>query len=56
MNYEDILKIICDSLRYPEFVKAFENLNQFEQKELCEEIERVMQSIYNEGYEDCEDE
>ncbi|MFA5166567.1 MAG: hypothetical protein WC449_04740 [Candidatus Paceibacterota bacterium] len=47
MDYEDILKIICDSLHYPEFAKA---------KELCQQFENILQSVYNEGYEELTEE
>jgi hypothetical protein len=51
---EDILNILCDSIHYPDFNTAWDNLNLFERKEFAQLIEDVLSTVYQDGYDECE--
>lgn len=54
MGSEDILKVLCDYIHYPDFNNAWEKLNSFEQNQLMQCLDDVINEAYQDGYEECE--
>ena len=56
MQSEDVITELFDSYKRPEFKAAYDNLTPFEQKEITEVIEEALNTEFQNGYKESEDE
>jgi len=56
MTSEDLITELFDNYKYPEFKTAYDNLIRFEQKEVSEIIGKALNTEFQNGYKESEDE
>ena len=56
MQSEDVITELFDNFKYPEFKSVWDRLIPFEQKEITEVIEEALNTKFQSGYKEYQDE